>query len=513
MIIRIYYLMLFGLAASLPTPLYFVTTDAGLAFAPSLAFDNRVTPTGFGLHVALVFLAPLLLLSTVHSFRARVKIHGSASWIALSLLIWMTAVATYGIYTSERPIFSFMLYAQAALPLIFYIYVSNINIEQKWARKTIIIFPIMSSISLIIVGAVFIYLLIHNTPIRSWLLLQEAFFGIKNIQPAISAVAVSIILACLSSEDPPLSRILLWVIFLIHAASLLMIWSRTGLVLIGIVFAVWWVWIAAQSIWTKQVRRRVPTLLASGLIMAVAGIANLTFAGVSLRPEQPTIEASKDMLNPRPKSPAVQTSQPARSAKLQSSRQDSLRKQPTPQPSTLPSKNSPPSSEGEIEKNLAGTDNRRWALLVDAVEQILERPVAGFAFQPLPPGTVLFGVKVKSHKLYPSHNQYTGMAIRAGIPAGIIFIALLFSFFWTYASKGGARFNGRLSQTATALIIGLIPASFFQLYFVVTQSALSIMLFLSMISVRFLLLEEHQNDDYSSALNDKTNSPATAVNP
>lgn len=486
MITRIYSLTLLGLAASLPTPFYFVTTDAGLVFAPSLAFDEHITPTGFGLHVALVFLALLLPLAMVRLFKARMKLHGPASWVALALVAWLTAVAIYGVYASDRPTISFMLYVQAAIPLIFFIAVANIPIEERWVRRILITFPIASAVSILLLTASFLWLLSYNTPVRSWLFLQEAFFGIKNIQPAVSAVAFTVILACLSCEKPPLSRSILWLIFVIHAASLLMIWSRTGLVLIGIMFTVWWVWMAAQAIKIKQLRYMAPTLLASGVIMAAAGIANLTFAGVSLRPEQPPTLANKDLSNPRTTSPAVQSLQLPPSAKPQIPAQDVRPNQSAPQRSTSSAKIPPPSSDAEKEKSYAGTDHRRWALLVDAIQKIHERPIAGFAFQPLPPGSVLFGVKVKSHKLYPSHNQYTGMAIRAGIPAAIMFIALLVALLLTFAPKGSSAFNGRLAQTASALLIGLLPASFFQLYFVVSQSALSIMILFSILSVKFL---------------------------
>ncbi|MGE0583707.1 MAG: hypothetical protein AB7O39_01060 [Flavobacteriaceae bacterium] len=516
MIARIYSMTLLGLAITVATPFYFVTTDSGLTFAPALAFDNRVTPTGFGIHIALVFVALLLPVSAIRAFADRLWLRGPATWIALALVVWFTVVGVYGVYTSERPTISFLLYGQAVLPLLLFIAVANTPIEENWRLRVIFALPIASAASIILLGAAFLWQLSFNTPVRSWLFLQEAFFGVKNIQPAVSAVALAVVLAGLSSVKAPISRRALWFLFAVHAASLLMIWSRTGLVLIGVMFAVWWVWTAAEAVTSSRMRSLAPTLLATGLVMALCGIANLTFAGVSLRPEQPQAGVRQEASVPPPK-PQEQRSRPGNTT---DSTQGARSTQPLP---TAPRNTGGPSktvAETTESENLAGTDNRRWALLVDAMQRIRERPMVGYAFQPLNPGTTLFGVRVKSHKIYPSHNQYTGMAIRAGIPASILFVALLITLTLALKKAHQRTFEGRLAIGASALIIGLIPALFFQVYFIVSQSATVIMLLFAILLTHAPITSEILRPKrksihkiYSSELNSSTTSPDTPVNP
>ena len=114
------------------------------------------------------------------------------------------------------------------------------------------------------------------------------------------------------------------------------------------------------------------------------------------------------------------------------------------------------------------------------MERISQRPLFGDAFTPVPSSELSIGRGGASLRLFPSHNQFTDLALRAGLPATLFFVGLLGSIAMGLWRNRDASFLGKVRENALILLAMLTLACMTQIYFIVTQPAVAIFMLLAL---------------------------------
>ncbi len=439
-------------AGLLATPFYFASSSGGIVFAPQLAFDKHYTETGFGITIGLFGIALLAILIVTRLAQARIQLKSRPIHIVIALIVWFTAIASYGFLTSPDPVLSMAFYVQTIIPLGVFMAALSLPVEDTDIRAVLLTFPTVGAISILLIVASLGYQLSFRDPIEAWAYTQEAFFGVKSIQPAVALVGFAVILAEFGASDRRVSGGLLWMLFAVHAIYILTLWSRTGIAIFGIVFGLWWL---------REVRRSYRgqskwyLAIITGSVMATMAIGNIVIGGTSMRP---TVASSLDLTQAAPLKMTQHLPPPGITI-------SSLK------PVLAGAMDTPKAGLGNYTNR---SDERRLQLLFDGIDRLLESPLVGDAFQPVPPGEVIEGRAVKAQKLYPSHNQYVDIGIRAGLPAVVLFLTLLMSIGVSLWRRRGNDFFGQMARVSLFVLVALLVANFFQIYFIVTQSAAAI---------------------------------------
>jgi len=495
------------LAVLLTMPLYFVTVPDGIAFAPLLAFEaGRVLPA-FGIPLAvlgIVFLGVVWLIRLAQH-RLRVQRNSRVLFVALALIAWMATVAAYGAAISDRPIATAALFGQTVLPLLAFVAFLTIPLDRSSAERAVLAIPVAGSVSIVVMLLAAVYFFQRYPPLPAFAYLAEAFYSAKNIHPVVVAVGLAILLAELSmGAARAFSGVALWGMLLIHAAYLLILWSRSGLLMIGTVLFLWLVREGTIAIRGRRFDARfwIPRASATSLL-AVFTALSFTVAGLSFRSvgTELTTVSSVPEGETTVGTPSPQLAEPAESSETARAtpgkRVDESSEAET-DPAASARQQSVGTGNGTSEATQAGQDrknvdrrsraaealqagdSRRVKLVEGGLALVRDNPIGGVAFNPMPPGSVVYGRLESDHKLYPSHNQFVDFAVRAGVPALLLYIALLASMGVelrrSASIAGRGTFEGEVRMAALFVLVAAAASTVFQAYFVVTQPALLIFL-------------------------------------
>lgn len=440
------------LSALLALPFYVVLTDQGWTFAPLLGFDRKLTLASVGIPLGMIGIALIALALAAEVVRGRRIWNDTPSRLALALLIWMTAVAVYGMSISDRPLLTASYLVQSALPLIVFLAVRHVSLSAADIRRALGVFAVMAALSVVLIEGLALLKLRSYAPINAWSHVQESFYGAKNIHPAVIAVALAITLAGLSTARTPRDRAIAWIILGILSTFLLVIWSRSGLALMAGLAAVWCISMAIAKFRGHPVNVSNIQIAGIAAVFAAATAFNLLGGGVSLRSTPGDQKAAIE---------AATKPQPPRKFK---------------NPNYKPTVRRIPkiSTEEELRAIRERGDERRRELFYGALHRIAASPIVGDAFNVVSADALPGDVKAHGSKLYPSHNQFADLAIRAGLPSLGLFLALCASLLHGLWTRRGPTVPGNLAQNAILLLVLVLAASMTQLYFIVTQSAASL---------------------------------------
>ena len=464
----------------LMTPFYFVWFDGGFTFAPLLAFDYIYTKVSFGIPVVLAGIVLLGLLFIYRFANRQISFRQLPAILALALIVWMTAVLLFGL--KEKVGLTFAIYMQTALPIMVLVILLTHPFSPSTMKRALLIIPIVGALSIVLQIGTYIYLLSLHRPYTAFSYLAEAYYATKNIFPVIVAAGLTIILWQFSRARRDLSPVLLWILFVIHAAYILIIWSRSGMFSIGLLFGMWLTIEVFRKKWTKKfaIERLILTV-----IMLSMAVTALRIGGISLRQIALTPAATHTVIALKTKHSIQFASIGPHVKNLVAAQFELLSANTTTQKKKILTQTE---MEELVIKGLKSGDSRRLLLIKGGIKRILASPITGDSFNALPPGTIVAGKEVKSHKVYPSHNQFIDIAIRAGLPAVILYSILLLVLairLWK-----GFRNGSELALVALYFLITVMFANMFQTYFMVTQSAVVIFLLVVM-AIRFT--EEGQN--------------------
>lgn len=429
--IRLNSFALVVLAALLPIPLYVVSVEGGFTLAPLLGFDNVYTRAGFGLPVAffaIILVGLLWLLSFVRN--PSIILHWLVAVVA-AVFLWMLLVAVYGIISSERPVVTASLFIQTVLPLVAFAMLLTLPVEPEAIQWSWIAIPIAGSISTAFVLLAASYYLSHYELRYGWALLGEAIYGVKTTYPPLVAAGIAVILSQLSSRRRLLPGWILWAMLTVQLAFVLVNWSRSGLVSIFLVCIFWLSYVVIRD-------RRLPArAIGAAALIGIFFYGGLFVAGQNLRAEvrQSVIAQNSDR-------------EIAQAAE--------------------------PSMEGTADTDHEPQDARRFLLLKGAIERVAAKPIAGDAFNPLPPGTIIGGVELRSHVSYPAHNQTLDIGVRSGIPGILLYGAFLLSLtiaLWLKFWRNRGTDTGEIAIAALFVLVAVTAASQLQAHLVVTATA------------------------------------------
>lgn len=441
------------LTATLPIPLFVVLTDSGLTLAPLLVFEQGVIRPRFGFPIVLLSIGFICAVWLLRLLQGKLQ---EPNWkvlaFAAALAAWMTVAVVYGLVTGDRPVMSFALYAQALLPVFMLVLAMTLPIRDDTVRRALLLVPIVSSISVAVILVMAAYLFSAYSVRPGWSRLAEAFYSIKNVHPAIIAAALAVLFAQIASAKRDLPNWSIWAMLTINGAYLLINWSRTGLVAIVLVTALWAIHMTLRA-WQKRTLLSIQATGAAAILAAFT-LSSLTFAGVGLR----------DATRLPPKTPVIADV-------------DKQGGKPTDSVNTR---------SIEIEEDLgelaADYDQRRVRLLSIGLERVSNNPLVGDAFVPLTLGSDVAGRPSRGN-MFPSHNQFLDIALRAGVPALLLYLALLgyigFTCFRVYRSAQGT-FGGEMAVCGVFLLAAIVAGSMFQSYLIVTQPAVLLFVILGL---------------------------------
>jgi len=440
------------LTATLPIPLFVVLVDSGLTLAPLLVFERGVVRPRFGFPIALLPIGFVCAVWLLRFLQGKLQ---KPNWNVLAfagaLVAWMTVALIYGLTVGNRPIMSFALYAQALLPIFMLMLAMTLPAPAQAVRRALLLVPVVSSISVMVIFAMAAYLFSSYTVHQGWSRLAEAFYSIKNVHPAIITTALAVLFAQIASAKRDLPAWAIWTMLMVNGAYLLINWSRTGLVSIVLVTLLWVIHMTVRA-WKQRSLLSIPATSAA-VILAAFIVSSLTFAGVGMR------EAARLP----PKTPAIVD------VEKNGDYGDGVKTDIAPDPFVTHSI--------EIEENLgelAGKyDQRRLKLLILGLQRVVNNPLVGDAFVPLTLGSEVAGRPSRGN-MFPSHNQFVDIALRAGAPALLLYLTLLgyigLTCFRAYRAAQGT-FVGEMAICSSFLLAAILAGSMFQSYLILTQPA------------------------------------------
>ncbi len=462
---------LYLMSALLALPMYIVVTPAGPTFGPLLALEEKLTLPTSGFTIALAGIALVLLAAAATVLKHRRLVWDLPVILALSTVAWMSLAMVYGAYGNPDWRLNALFYVQSVLPFLTFAAVRQLPLTKIQVRRALCIFAVASSLSAALIVGLLAYYAQFYVPIIAWSYVQEAFYSAKNLQPVIVAIGLGVVLASLSVRAPPLTRTKGFFLFLLSATFVFAIWSRTGLAVILGTVAIWSCLQAYRAVKGVPDAPSWPVIGLAGAFVLVGAGVNYWAAGIALRSvEGPSV------LHPTPRPPP-----PVRPAP----KPPQLRPgQKPPAPKPLPKPPAPYVPQVTSAEHLHDIqergDARRWQLMVHAIDRIRQRPIFGDAFTPVPSSEIPIGTGGASLRLFPSHNQFTDLALRAGLPATLFFVGLLCSIAVGLWRNRDATFLGKVRENALILLAMLTMACMTQVYFIVTQPAIAIFMLLAL---------------------------------
>ncbi len=504
-------------AVLLALPFSFVLVDGGFTFAPFLAFDDVLSKGGFGIPIAIVGIAGIGLIFLVRLIQKQINFAQALTVLSLVLIVWMVVVVLYGLLTQSDYIL-LVFFIQSIMPICILVALLTLPFSNATIKSVVFIIPVVGSGAIVLLLLVAGYFISQYAPIVAFNHLAEAFYGTKNIQPIIVATGMMVILWQFSLAKRDFSEKFLWVLFIIHASYNLIIWSRSGLLVSGILFGAWLCSELVRRKWTKRflVEKSVMAVVMLGMV-----VISLTIGGLSVRPithlylgqengnvvnkgvtqpAQPGQEngnvVNKDVAQPaqpgqengnvvnKDVAQPAQPAQPAQENGIVVNKDVAQEGQPGQENGNVVNKDvaqgGQPGQErsNKIYKDLRFGEQRRKRLFIAGVKRIMSSPVVGDAFTPLARGTEVQGRVVQTQKIFPSHNQYLSIAIRAGVPALLLYLGVLFTMgtmLWRNFRNGS-----EIALVALFFFAGIMVSNNFQVYLMVSHSASVIYLIMAM---------------------------------
>ncbi len=452
-------LALTALAFLLPLPFYFVTVGGRFIFAPFLAFKDPLTiraiPQGLGLPIAILAILPLVALFALRLVQRRIGGPlGLPATVLIAMTVWMSATAAYGLTVRHQPMSSALLFAQTVLPGAVFLASWKLPVSPETLRRCLLQIPLVGGVSIMVMFAIHLfYRFGHGLPTRQILeVTPKIFYSAKSVQPIVVLVGLTLLLGQLAARRRGISSPTLWLLLIVHASYLLLLWSRSALLMFGIVVSLWLADQIIRAI-SRRDRSRRFWLQRLGLValMLLFATASLTVGPIPSRSSR--IHASRAR-----ESAAAKAAASAETTSVEVDVGEAGERG-----LEAPAANDPPSDR-----------TRRARLLRGAIDLVRRSPVIGEAFNPLPPGSIVVGRRVKRHRLYPAHNQYLDLAIRSGLPALALFSAFLIaagSGLWRNSRDPAGDLGAETGRAVTYLLLAVAVGSMFHLFFVVTQSA------------------------------------------
>lgn len=467
-------------------PLFIVTTPDGVAFAPFLAFEPGRTAHGFGVPIAIVAVALLAAVWLRRLLRGELVEPPSArlAGIIVGFVGWMSVVGAYGVFSAAQPVTTTALFIQTVLPPFVLLMVVTIPLDRSMYRRILLAIPVAGTVAallLMVAAGVFFR---ESEPVVAFARLAEAFYGVKNVHPVVVSVGLAVLLAeVASNDDRRFPSAALWFMLVVHSAYLLINWSRSGLLMIAVIFGLWFARQGWRVLRGQPVRTRFSWECgAVAVLVTTFGFLSVTVAGIGFRPVPEGLRAVASAST----NPALSETSSGAEASIDTPGRGGARR-----PEPLQGVWSEPRNEGSdrgarVVQDQEFADTRRVLLLLGSIARIAQSPLVGDAFNPLPPDSVVYGRTLRDHKIYPAHNQYFDLAIRMGIPGAILFMLLVGTLLVVTlkgtASMDSGTFAKEIAFAAAATLFAAAAASMFQAYFVVTQSGVLLFLFAGLAS-------------------------------
>ena len=474
-----FWLLVF-LIVLLATPFYIVSNSGSLVFAPLLAFDYVYSPPSFGFPLALAGIAAVGIRFIYRLVSFNVNLKQTIVILTLTLIGWMTGVLIYGFNAQFS--YSVMFFIQTILPLGLLISLLTIPLSHFAIKQALLLVPLIGSASIVLILLATAYFLSQPYPATvAFAYLAEAFYASNNIQPIVVLAGFVILLWQFSLAKRHFSDFVLWFLLAIHIAYILVMWSRSGLLAIIILATLWSASELIRKNWTSKflLERGLIAVALFGIIGAHLTVDNLNFRKVlSVSTNQETVKTKSSSKKVSVKDKKISNNGALQLAPANVPNPNIIKKQKDVEQHKT--KKQIDIAQRKTKKQNANfkSTQRRLELFLTAGSRILSSPITGDAFNTLSSNTMVAGRLLKRINIYPSHNQYLDIAIRSGLPALALYLALLFVIannLWK-----GFLAGSEFALTAIFFLVAVMTAALFHAYFVVTQSAAIIFFILAM---------------------------------